>query len=89
VLARCVRWYPRIQRPTPDGHRRRSFDYLGGYPTKAAARAALDLALRRKDDKANADRSNNPSHSSTGIGGPASPTLNDLLAGVSWLADES
>jgi hypothetical protein len=42
VLARCVRWYPRIQRPTPDGHRRRSFDYLGGYPTKAAAQSALD-----------------------------------------------
>jgi hypothetical protein len=42
---RCVRWYPRIQRATPDGHGRRRFDYLGGYPTKAAARAALDQAL--------------------------------------------
>src|SRR6266508_5203143 len=43
--ARCVRWYPRIQRATPDGHGRRRFDYLGGYPTKAAAQSALDQAL--------------------------------------------
>ena len=32
---RCVRWYPRVQRAAPDGHGRRRFDYLGGYPTKA------------------------------------------------------
>ena len=44
---RCVRWYPRIQRAAPDGHGRRRFDYLGGYPTRAAARSALDEALRR------------------------------------------
>jgi hypothetical protein len=47
---RCVRWYPRIQRGTPDGHGRRRFHYLGGYPTKAAARAALDQALGRQAD---------------------------------------
>lgn len=47
---RCVRWYPRIQRATPDGHSRRRFDYLGGYPTKAAARAALHQALGRQGD---------------------------------------
>jgi hypothetical protein len=44
---RCVRWYPRVQRTAPDGHGRRRFDYLGGYPSKAAARSALDQALRR------------------------------------------
>jgi hypothetical protein len=81
---RCVRWYPRIQRATPDGHGRRRFDYLGGYPTKAAARSALDQALGRQGDNANADRPNNSSHSSTGDGGPAHPTLNDLLD--HWLA---
>jgi hypothetical protein len=81
---RCVRWYPRIQRATPDGHGRRRFDYLGGYPTRAAARAALDQALGRQGDIANGDRANYPSYSSTGVGGPAPPTLNDLLD--HWLA---
>ena len=71
---RCVRWYPRIQRATPDGNRR--FHYLGGYPTKAAAQAALDQALR--------SRSGRPSNPSTIVGGPAQPTLNDLLD--HWLA---
>jgi hypothetical protein len=47
---RCVRWYPRIQRATSEGHSRRRFDYLGGYPTKAAARAALHQALGRQGD---------------------------------------
>ena len=47
--SRCVRWYPRIQRATPDAHSRRKFDYLGGYPTKAAARAALQQALGRQE----------------------------------------
>ena len=68
---RCVRWYPRIQRATPDGHSRRRFDYLGGYPTKAAARSALDQALRRHRGR--------PSDPSTVVGGAPSPTLNDLL----------
>jgi integrase len=81
---RCVRWYPRIQRATPDGHGRRRFDYLGGYPTRAAARAALDQALGRQGDNANGDRANKPSYSSTGVGGPEPPTLNDLLD--HWLA---
>jgi hypothetical protein len=40
--ASCLRWYPRIEHPTPDGDGRRRFDYLGGYPTKAAAQSALD-----------------------------------------------
>jgi len=66
---RCVRWYPRIQRATPDGHGRRRFDYLGGYPTRAAARAALDQALGRQGDNANGDRANKPSYSSTGVDG--------------------
>jgi hypothetical protein len=47
---RCLRWYPRIQRATPDGHGRRRFDYLGGYPPKAAARSALNQALGRHGD---------------------------------------
>jgi integrase len=73
---RCVRWYPRVQRATLDGHGRRRFDYLGGYPTKAAARSALDQALRR--------HSSRPSDPSTVVGGLAQPTLNDLLD--HWLA---
>jgi hypothetical protein len=60
---RCVRWYPRIRRATPDGQGRRRFDYLGGYPTRAAARAALDQALGRQGDNANGDRASNPSYS--------------------------
>ena len=80
---RCVRWYPRIQRITLNGNGRRSFDYLGGYPTKAAAQAALDQALGR--DHATPDRPHTPSHSTTdGVAGPTPPTLNDLLD--HWLA---
>ena len=78
---RCVRWYPRIQRATPDGHGRRRFDYLGGYPTKAAARSALDEALGRHRDKVAPDR---PNKTSIVVRGPAPPTLNDLLD--HWLA---
>jgi integrase len=78
---RCVRWYPRIQRATPDGRGRRSFDYLGGYPTKAAARSALDQALGRHGDHLAPDRPGKPS---SGVGGRAQPTLNDLLD--HWLA---
>ncbi len=76
--ARCVRWYPRIQRATPDGHGRRRFDYLGGYPTKAAARAALEQALGLHSDNAAPDP---PSNTGTVVAGP---TLNDLLD--HWLA---
>src|SRR5574341_907589 len=78
--ARCVRWYPRIQRATPDGHGRRRFDYLGGYPTKTAARAALDQALGRQGD----NLAPAPSNTGTMAGGLAPPTLNDLLD--HWLA---
>jgi integrase len=81
---RCVRWYPRIQRTTLDSNGRRSFHYLGGYPTKAAARAALDQTLGRQDDQAIPDRPHNPSHSTTQVAGPTLPTLNDLLD--HWLA---
>jgi integrase len=73
---RCVRWYPRVQRTAPDGHGRRRFDYLGGYPTKAAARSALDQALRRHRGR--------PSDPSIIVRGSAPPTLNDLLD--HWLA---
>jgi integrase len=76
--ARCVRWYPRIQRATPDGQSQRRFDYLGGYPTKAAARAALDQALGLHSDNAAPDP---PSNTSKVVAGP---TLNDLLD--HWLA---
>ncbi len=76
---RFVRLYPRIQRTTPDGHGRRRFDYLGGYPTKAAARSALDQALGR-----HSDHPTNPSSTSTVVGEPASPALDDLLD--HWLA---
>jgi integrase len=82
--SRCVRWYPRVQRATPDGHGRRRFDYLGGYPTRTAARAALDQALGRRGENANGDRADRPSYSSRGVGGPPPPTLNDLLD--HWLA---
>lgn len=78
--SRCVRWYPRIQRATTDGRSRRRFDYLGGYPTKAAARAALDQALGRHGDAA----LDKPSKANTVVGGTAQPTLNDLLD--HWLA---
>jgi Phage integrase family/Phage integrase, N-terminal SAM-like domain len=78
--SRCVRWYPRIQRVTPDAHSRRKFDYLGGYPTKAAARSALDQALGRHGDAA----LDKPSKANTVVGGSAAPTLNDLLD--HWLA---
>ena len=80
---RCVRWYPRIQRATPDGHSRRRFDYLGGYPTKAAARAALHQALGRQGDNVAPDQPSKTSNTSV-MGGPAQPTLNDLLD--HWLA---
>jgi hypothetical protein len=73
-----VRWYPRIQRATPDGYGRRRFDYLGGYPTKAAAQSALDQALERHNHKV---VPNHPSNPSTVLG---EPTLNDLLD--HWLA---
>lgn len=73
---RCVCWYPRIQRATPDGHRRRRFDYLGGYPTKAAARSALDQALGRHSHNEVPDH---PSKPNNGAGAPAPPTVNDLL----------
>jgi len=73
---RCVRWYPRVQRTAPDGHGRRRFDYLGGYPSKAAARSALDQALRRHRGL--------PSDPSIIVRGSAPPTLNDLLD--HWLA---
>lgn len=76
--SRCVRWYPRIQRATLDGHGRRRFDYLGGYPTKAAARSALDQALERHNNAVIPDPASN---TSTVVGGP---TLNDLLD--HWLA---
>jgi integrase len=78
--SRCVRWYPRIQRVTPDTHSRRKFDYLGGYPTKAAARSALDQALGRHGDVA----LDKPSTANTVVGKTAHPTLNDLLD--HWLA---
>jgi integrase len=78
---RCVRWYPRIQRATRDGDGRRKFDYLGGYPTKTAARAALDQALGRHSDDGTRDQ---PSTTCTVVGAPAPPTLNDLLD--HWLA---
>jgi integrase len=78
---RCVRWYPRVQRTTSDGHGTRSFDYLGGYPTKAAARAALDQALGRSSDSRARDPADNTSQV---VGGPPQPTLNDLLD--HWLA---
>jgi hypothetical protein len=73
---RCVRWYPRIQRATPDGHSRRRFDYLGGYPTKAAARAALHQALGRQGDNVAPDHPSKTSNTSSVVGGPAQPTLN-------------
>jgi integrase len=73
--SRCVRWYPRIPRATTDGHSRRRFDYLGGYPTKAAARSALDQALGRHGDVA----LDKPSKANTVVGKTAHPTLNDLL----------
>lgn len=78
---RCVRWYPRIQRATPDGDGRRRFDYLGGYPTKAAARSALDQALGRHYDNLVPSHPSNPS---TVVRGAAHPTLNELLD--HWLA---
>jgi hypothetical protein len=78
--SRCVRWYPRIQRVTPDAHSRRKFDYLGGYPTKAAARSALDQALGRHGDAA----LDKPGKANTVVGWTARPTLNGLLD--RWLA---
>ena len=78
---RCMRWYPRIQRATPDGDGRRRFDYLGGYPTKAAARSALDQALGRHHDNLVPSHPSNPS---TVVRGAAHPTLNELLD--HWLA---
>jgi hypothetical protein len=81
---RCVRWYPRIQRATPDGHSRRRFDYLGGYPTKAAARVALDQALGRQGDNVAPDHPSKTSNTNSVMSGPAQPTLNDLLD--HWLA---
>jgi hypothetical protein len=66
----------RVQRATPDGHGRRKFDYLGGYPTKAAARSALEQALGRHRGNLAPDR---PGATSAAAYGPAHPTLNDLL----------
>ena len=45
--SRCIRWYPRLERPrSPDGRRR--FEALGGYPTRAQAEAAMADALARQ-----------------------------------------
>jgi hypothetical protein len=45
--SRCIRWYPRLELPRgPDGARR--FEALGGYPTRAHAKAALADALARR-----------------------------------------
>jgi integrase len=76
-----VRWYPRVQRATLDAHGRRRFDYLGGYPTKATARAALDRALGRHGHTVAPD---GPSTTGAVVGGPPPPTLNELLD--HWLA---
>jgi Phage integrase, N-terminal SAM-like domain len=44
---RCIRWYPRLELPrAPDGTR--TFEALGGYPTRAQAEAALADALARR-----------------------------------------
>ncbi len=84
----CLRWYPRIEHPTPDGEGHRRFDYLGGYPTKAAAQQALDQACRRRHDDPAADRSRPTRRRRTVARGPASahptPTVNQLLD--QWLA---
>jgi integrase len=43
---RCIRWYPRLELPRgPDGTR--TFEALGGYPTRSQAEAALADALAR------------------------------------------
>src|SRR5215208_5132651 len=45
--SRCIRWYPRLELPrAPDGSR--TFEALGGYPTRAQAEAALADALARR-----------------------------------------
>jgi integrase len=80
--AACLRWYPRIGHPTPDGDgRRRRFDYLGGYPTKAAAQSALDQACRRRHDDHAADRSTTRRRRRAVTSGPtaAHPAVNELL----------
>jgi Phage integrase, N-terminal SAM-like domain len=84
--ASCLRWYPRIEHPTPDGDGRRRFDYLGGYPTKAAAQQALDQACRRRHDDPAADRSSSRRRRRAVASGPATahPTVNQLLD--QWLA---
>jgi hypothetical protein len=44
---RCIRWYPRLELPrAPDGTR--TFEALGGYPTRSQAEAALADALTRR-----------------------------------------
>jgi integrase len=44
---RCIRWYPRLELPrAPNGTR--TFEALGGYPTRAQAEAALADALARR-----------------------------------------
>jgi hypothetical protein len=53
----------------------------GWHPTKAAARSALNQALGRHGDHLAPDRPGKPS---SGVGGRAQPTLNDLLD--HWLA---
>jgi integrase len=84
----CLRWYPRIEHPTPDGDGRRRFDYLGGYPTKAAAQSALDQACARRHDHLAADRSSTRRRRRAVASGPAAarhtPTVNQLLD--QWLA---
>ncbi|HZD02328.1 MAG TPA: N-terminal phage integrase SAM-like domain-containing protein [Actinomycetes bacterium] len=71
--SRCLRWYPRVERPAAGGARK--FDYLGGHRTRSAARAALDAALLQRCDTTAADPPPDPS---------AGPTLNELLD--HWLA---
>jgi hypothetical protein len=80
--ASCLRWYPRIEHPTPNGDGRRRFDYLGGYPTKAAAQSALDQACRRRHDNLAADRSRATRRKRAVASGPAAArtlTVNQLL----------
>jgi hypothetical protein len=74
--SRCLRWYSRIERRVAEG--RRKFDYLGGYRTRTAARAALDAALLQRRERTTADPPPDP------LAGPAGPTLDELLD--RWLA---
>ena len=73
---RCVRWYPRIQRATPDGHGQTEVRLPGWLPYQGRRALGAQPGAWPPRRPLGPDRPGKPS---SGVGGRAQPTLNDLL----------